>query len=465
MPLSFLLRRGLQVAFSGALALAPLLAQNPSPAAVLQGRLRSFSPKGRFAVVQDGTRLKVYETATWKASEGLETEGAPWEAFGAILVDDAARVAAARAEELRVFDFSGAPRCLITLPHSPTFLALPRMAEEGLLVKILSVPPKPTGERVQSFTKVRFVLKYKSSLRVYKYDIVPFSVRLADLLDVRTRVGGTGVPGAAEVETLRQVAVPGAKEEPLGFRFNEAPTDQGSRGSLRLLQLRDDFARVRAKGWRLWVHSSSPGSADDATDWVWDLYPPLYEVKAPGVDFENERRPQKGEDEAMVPQVPRVFRLRDCDVWRWGRVIPKGPDTLGSFEPRFKPATNSADGRWLGAEPVAVAGGGWTTAVYASETVADPFAGYAPDVLQDLLLGKIIGFIKGKQPASALPYFRRLEQTGVAQPQSFFYYRMKALEEVGRKQEARAEAETYLKRHGKKGEFYEEVIALLNRLG
>ena len=53
----------------------------------------------------------------------------------------------------------------------------------------------------------------------------------------------------------------------------------------------------------------------------------------------------------------------------------------------------------------------------------------------------------------------------MAQPQSFFYYRMKALEEVGRKQEARAEAETYLKRHGKKGEFYEEVIALLNRLG
>jgi len=149
------------------------------------------------------------------------------------------------------------------------------------------------------------------------------------------------------------------------------------------------------------------------------------------------------------------------------QVVPKGRDHLPPFELGFVPMATSMDGSWVAsyrATTVMGAPGGESTAIYAASRLADPYASYAPEVLQDLLLTKIIAFIKAKNPGAALPYFARLERTGVHQPESFYYYRMQALEDVGRKQESRTEAEGYLKRYGKKGEYYTEVIALLGRL-
>jgi hypothetical protein len=259
------------------------------------------------------------------------------------------------------------------------------------------------------------------------------------------------------------MAVPDLRERRV--EDNCSDTDRGSEATIQPIECTDGIWRFGITHLEITHRSCESGSVSECIRWErrWVFLDGF----APKTDF---RRTSGGTyDYTQVRHAAQAFDLQECrlEPGREGawQAVPRGRDPLPPFDLTFVPVQVSADGRWIAARPLAAEGPkSWTTAVYASDAVADPFTGYAPEVLQDLLLTRIIGCLKAKTPGQALPYFRRLERTGTDQPQSFYYYRMKALEDVGRKPEARAEAEAYLQRHGKQGDFYAEVIALLGRL-
>lgn len=95
----------------------------------------------------------------------------------------------------------------------------------------------------------------------------------------------------------------------------------------------------------------------------------------------------------------------------------------------------------------------------------DPYAGLAPDVLVDLIMKKITTKIKSGDYASAVDDFVRLDNLKDAKlPESFYYYYAETLEKAGNKHEAHARGNDYLKRYGKKGKYYSQVIDIMSRL-
>jgi hypothetical protein len=107
---------------------------------------------------------------------------------------------------------------------------------------------------------------------------------------------------------------------------------------------------------------------------------------------------------------------------------------------------------------------GRETRIYAASVVTDQYANLDPEVLQDVLMEKMMGALRQDRYADALPYFDRLTRLGRPLPESFYFYQADALEKSGRRPEARAKAEAYLAKYGKKGKFYTKIVALLARL-
>lgn len=94
----------------------------------------------------------------------------------------------------------------------------------------------------------------------------------------------------------------------------------------------------------------------------------------------------------------------------------------------------------------------------------DPYAGLDKSVVIDIVMKKITDGLKEGKLAATLPHFAYLETLGVALPESFNFYHTDTLAKVGKKDEARAHANAYLKTYGKKGKYYAQIIEIMSRL-
>jgi hypothetical protein len=94
----------------------------------------------------------------------------------------------------------------------------------------------------------------------------------------------------------------------------------------------------------------------------------------------------------------------------------------------------------------------------------DPYPGMDKGVVVDIVMKKITAAIKAGEHAKALTEFSFLEKQGEKLPESFYYYYTETLEKTGKKAEAREHANDYLKRYGKGGKYYSQVIEIISRL-
>jgi len=101
-----------------------------------------------------------------------------------------------------------------------------------------------------------------------------------------------------------------------------------------------------------------------------------------------------------------------------------------------------------------------------SLTYDDPYAGLAPEVVTDIVMGKIVGKLKKDDYVSALDDFKMLEKLrgDAAMPESFYYYYALALQKSGDKASAQARAGAYLKKYGKRGKYYDPVVKIMSEL-
>lgn len=92
------------------------------------------------------------------------------------------------------------------------------------------------------------------------------------------------------------------------------------------------------------------------------------------------------------------------------------------------------------------------------------YPGMDKETVADLLMAKITAATKANEPDKALPHFARLEKLGVTLPESFYYYYIESLEGAGKRGEARARVNDYLKKYGRQGKYYAQVIEMMSRL-
>lgn len=81
----------------------------------------------------------------------------------------------------------------------------------------------------------------------------------------------------------------------------------------------------------------------------------------------------------------------------------------------------------------------------------------------DILIARITGLLKAEKNAEALPLFEQLESMNAKLPESFDYYYVETLDKAGRAEKALVRGETYLKKFGKKGKYYGQVIEIVAR--
>ncbi len=112
--------------------------------------------------------------------------------------------------------------------------------------------------------------------------------------------------------------------------------------------------------------------------------------------------------------------------------------------------------------------GGLKQLIYGNLSLAydDPYAGLAPEVVTDIVMGKIVGKLKKDDYVSALDDFKMLEKLrgDAAMPESFYYYYALALQKSGDKANAQARASAYLKKYGKRGKYYDPVVKIMSDL-
>jgi hypothetical protein len=94
----------------------------------------------------------------------------------------------------------------------------------------------------------------------------------------------------------------------------------------------------------------------------------------------------------------------------------------------------------------------------------DSYPGMEESMVVDIVMNKITESLKANQHAKALPHFAFLEKQNVPLPESFYYYHTETLEKTGKKIEARVHAINYLKKYGKKGKYYAQVLGIMSRL-
>ena len=129
----------------------------------------------------------------------------------------------------------------------------------------------------------------------------------------------------------------------------------------------------------------------------------------------------------------------DIETDSWGHLYASGVKTVGEFNDEVK---------------------GQVTIV-TDTPLPDPYAGLDDEIKQDLLMTKILAAIKADQYSKALPIFAYMEKQGKAQPESFYYYYIVALDKTDRSEAAKARAKTFLQTYGKKSKFYADVLAVL----
>ncbi len=89
--------------------------------------------------------------------------------------------------------------------------------------------------------------------------------------------------------------------------------------------------------------------------------------------------------------------------------------------------------------------------------------GLEKDIEVDILTTRITGLLKEGKNADALPLFEKLEGMNVKLPESFDFYYIDTLDKAGNAAKAVERSEAYLKKYGKKGKYYAQVIEIVGR--
>lgn len=85
------------------------------------------------------------------------------------------------------------------------------------------------------------------------------------------------------------------------------------------------------------------------------------------------------------------------------------------------------------------------------------------EALTNLLMTRIAAALKTNDYRAALPWFRRLEERGKNLPQGFYYSHIAALSDAGEHSAARVRMHAYLKKYGKRGKYYAQVLELMSK--
>ncbi len=420
-------------------------AEAPKPVSVFPGQVRTFSPDGRWAVAIHGNSLVVYDTATWKGSPALPLDGMKHSADG-VLVDNQRRVGATYLHEtlgkvLDLLDFSGTPaRLLREAAGAAPGPALSYSPSGEICIHRVAAFPNPPERRKKSGGEVF----YLDSDFFY-----PFTCSVPQYLFWAQKTGWN-LNRSHEAQLKETSEFWSEWKGP--YASYACIYTPGTEGHHRFSFEQSDFAISMGM-----VYSTNggfnypfPRQPNERRSESWT------EIIPGRVRYEPQKRSSGSLEKLSTPS----FELVSGAPWR---VVPKAsglpPFDLVQLEaPEFFPSRISPDGSLVALS------NGRETRIYPSEVVLDPYANLDRDLLQDLLMQKIVTHIKADRPAEALPYFQRLEQTALPLPESFYFYQMEALEKSGRKADARAKADAYLARTGKKGKYYSKVIALMARL-
>lgn len=85
------------------------------------------------------------------------------------------------------------------------------------------------------------------------------------------------------------------------------------------------------------------------------------------------------------------------------------------------------------------------------------------DIEVDILVTRITGLMKEGKNVEALTLFEKLEGMNVKVPESFDFYYIDTLDKAGKASKALERSEIYLKKYGKKGKYYGQVIEIVGR--
>src|SRR4051812_5984723 len=86
------------------------------------------------------------------------------------------------------------------------------------------------------------------------------------------------------------------------------------------------------------------------------------------------------------------------------------------------------------------------------------------DVEVDTLVTRIKSLLDADKYAEALPVFEKLEDLKGSLPERLDYYYIDTLDKSGRAEKALERSEAYLKKYGKSGKYYPQVVALVGRV-
>lgn len=421
------------LAVSLMLLTAAAWAADPAPVAVLQGELRTFSPNGRFAVVVNGDAVSVFEAASWKGLGELTLEGISGRPK-AVLVDNMGCVAV-------VYGTKNGQNAM-ELMWVETLLT--RLAREvGVAGRTVSFDDRGylRINGISNYFKSRDVVirrKNGSNTEFNIYETLAYSCTISQFLSL-SKVNMNLTPESAQVvrkaSTYLQGSFPHSVNSPASIGVDQSDLatfwfmTYTTNGSHPAYGDKDD-ERHSTHGYDRMLGSESYQLAEE------DVNARLLAISAPGYQ--------------LIHGEPWKVRLKNSTIPAFDLV------QLGA--PGFVPIRVSRDGRLVAFF------NGRETRIYASSVVTDPYANLAPDVLQDLLMEKMMTALRGERYEEALPYFDRLALLGRPLPESYYYYQADALEKSGRKVDARAKAEAYLAKYGKAGKYYAKIISLMARL-
>jgi hypothetical protein len=421
---------GLTTAALFGMACASVLAASPAPIATIRGEVRSFSPDGRHAAALNRTTVALYDTTNWKLLGEIAIEQYQW--VNALLVDNNMRMAAIYETSERRMEIWEFKDRLTSLGSSKIGKDRSIELDQGEL-SIKGISQALTGRRTFYDDRRKGIL-HDGDI----YDLLSYRCPVTQYLRVSAQL--------AEVMRSEQISI-------LRQTCDAYPMAESKGGAAEFETYQSDYAVSRKIN--RWGYTGHP--AHGPGDFVLRDGKSEIEAIAKGIDYVT-----KGRD--TLSAVEKIstsgYELISGQPWQ----VKMKSGTVPAFEltqlgiPGYVPKRVSPNGMLVAFS------NGETTKIYAADVVTDRYSNMDPGMLQDLLMEKITNALKEKRSAEALPYFDRLSKTGKPLPESFYYYQLEALEAGGRKTELREYAEAYLKKFGKRGKYYTNVISLLARL-
>jgi len=128
---------------------------------------------------------------------------------------------------------------------------------------------------------------------------------------------------------------------------------------------------------------------------------------------------------------------------------------IGIYDGSKLPETVDDFNKWVGS---------YFVIIYDDPAHYDPYPGMDKSMVVDIVMTKITAALKANEYKKALKDFALLEKLGTPLPESFYYYYTDALAKTGKNVEARSHAGDYLKKYGKKGKYYAQIVEIMSRL-